>query len=102
MARDRLEAFVRAMQFRAPDVDPARTLKVLSAVLDGVVEETGVVEDEVDTRTFVKVVALTIAFYEEVRVAMNGEVELDDREEAILDAVVAYLAEVAARRGGDA
>lgn len=98
MERDRLLAFVTAMRFRAPDLEPARVLKVIAAVLDGVVEETGLVEDEVEARTFVRVVALSIAFYEEVRVALTGEVELDVREEAILDAVVAYLSEVDGRR----
>lgn len=86
---DRTSMLVRAIRLRSPEIDPDRILRVLAAVLDGVTAET--VVEPCDDRTFVRVVALTLAFYEEVREAMNGEVELNAEEESMLESILAYL-----------
>jgi hypothetical protein len=92
MRTDRLEAFVRAMRYKAPGLDPSRILRIIARTLEEVADEDpGELEREADDRAFVKVIALTIAYYDGVRSAMSGEFELDFREEAILTAVVAYL-----------
>jgi hypothetical protein len=86
---DRLLAFIRATSFRAPDVDPEHVAGVVQLALAARTDREFV--DAADDRVLVKLAALGIAFYQELGTIVRGEFELDHREEAILEAVIAHL-----------
>lgn len=90
MTESRLEAFVRGVAFRetneAIDVLVGLVRTVLRAADIGRWSDLKVAD-----RALVKVAALSLAFYREVRNVLDEKFELDFREEAVLDAVVEHL-----------
>lgn len=88
MTESRLEAFVRAVAFREPDLPVDVVVDVLRGILSG-----GVVfrDDAHANRVLVKLAALAVAFWSECRDVLAGNFELDHRDEAVLDAVVEHL-----------
>ncbi len=86
---NRLEAFVRGVGFRDPDLPVGDVVSILRTALyrGGVVFAS---EDEMN-RVLVKLAALSVAFWREAGEVLSGNFELDFRDEAILDAVVEYL-----------
>lgn len=88
MHESRIEAFVRGVAFREPDLPVEKIAVVIRAALDrGVVFASQGSAD----RALVKLSALAVAFWREVGEVLAGNFELDFRDEAILDAVVKHL-----------
>lgn len=86
---NRLEAFVRGVGFRDPDLPVEYVVQILRGAIYG----RGVVwrSDEEANRALVKLAALAVAFWREAGEVLAGNFELDLRDEAVLDAVVAHL-----------
>lgn len=86
----RLRTFIEAISHRLPgevSVDDAlgSAVNALSAAHSGVPD---------DDRVLLKVAASAVAFQQQVSAFLSGEVTLDFREEAVLEAVLAHLREV--------
>ena len=88
-AEDRLETFFRALAFQLPGVSEAAQHAVLRGALPDPLSL------PTDDRLLLRLASLTSAYFREVRGALNGRVELDVREEAILEAALEYLREKA-------
>lgn len=83
----RLEAFVRAARFRgAKEVRAARVMELI----DNALLDVGGEYPE-DDRGLLKLAVTAVAFLRQVGEIARGEMDLDFREEAILDAVVGHL-----------
>jgi hypothetical protein len=89
--RQYIEAFVRGVAFADRDLPVEKVVAVLDHAVRGrrAIWPNAVAAN----RAFVKIAALAVAFWREVGEILDGRFELDDREEAILDAVVASLTE---------
>lgn len=82
-SEDRLVVFLRAVGFRVPEV-PAEEL--LSTALGALAAPL-----PADDRALLRMASLTASYVRALREARAGNVELDHREEAILDAALEYL-----------
>jgi hypothetical protein len=82
---ERLVTFFKALSFRIPDVPPEALLSTLVGALAQPLPE--------DDRALLRMASLTASYVRAVREVRAGEVELDVREEAILDAALEYLRE---------
>lgn len=87
--QNRIEAFVRGVGFRDPDLPVEKITEVLRSAMYG--RGTVFRSDEEANRALVKLAALAVAFWREAGEVLSGRFELDFRDEAILDAVVAHL-----------
>ena len=99
MTEARLEAFVRGVAFQETDL----TVDVLVGIIRSLITRTDAScpdrtrvwsEVKIEDRVLVKLAALSLAFFREVRDVFAGNFELDFRDEAILDAVVEHLSKV--------
>ena len=87
---DRLEAFVRGVAFREPNLPVGDVVKILESAIEGGELHLRTNPDNRD-RALLKIAALSVAFWREVRNVVDGKFELDHRDEAILDAVLEHL-----------
>lgn len=83
----RVDEALRAIAFRIPrgvgEIDVLEVLRVVFRKFLGS-------DVDVDRKTAMKFVSLTIAYLEQARRVFAGEFELDEREEAVLEAVLAH------------
>jgi hypothetical protein len=86
---DRLRTFIRACSFRTAcveDPDPDRILEVMNLLIPDIAGR--------PDRVALKAAICTVAFFQQMRELLAGEVSLDFREEAILEAILKHLEEV--------
>lgn len=91
MTETRLEAFVRGVAFRETDAIVVVLVGVVRTVLRAADVPSRWSDQRVADRVLVKIAALALAFLLEVRDVLDEKFELDFREEAVLDAVLAHL-----------
>lgn len=90
MTEGRLQVFVQGVAFR----ETASTVDALVGILRTVIgRDRGLAWSAVsiEDRALVKLAALAVAFWKESRNVVDGNFELDFRDEAILEAVLEYL-----------